>query len=141
MTQPAAILSVTPSTPLLRRVGPTLAGLFAIIVVTTVTDAVLHAAGVFPPLGQRASDGAFVVALAYRILYGIGGGYLTARLARDRPMRHALALGVVGLIISTVGAIVAATHEPALGPLWYPLALVVVAVPCAWAGGRLRARR
>jgi hypothetical protein len=27
---------------------------------------------------------------------------------------------------------------PEFGPKWYPLALVVVALPCAWLGGRLR---
>lgn len=53
-------------------------------------------------------------------------------------MQHALVGGVIGLILSTVGAVVAWTRGPALGPHWYPLALVATAMPCAWAGGKLR---
>ncbi len=53
-------------------------------------------------------------------------------------MKHALAGGVVGLVLSTLGA-VATWNRPDLGPHWYPLALVATALPCAWAGGRLRA--
>jgi hypothetical protein len=58
---------------------------------------VLHATGVFPPFGQPMADALFLLATAYRIVYGVAGCYLTARLAPDRPMRHALALGVVAL--------------------------------------------
>ena len=45
------------------------------------------------------------MSLAYRIVYGVVGGYIAARLAPRNPMRHALALGVVGLGLSTAGAI------------------------------------
>jgi hypothetical protein len=61
-----------------------------------------------------------------------------ARLAPDRPMQHALAGGVVGLIVSTAGAVVTWNKGPAFGPHWYPLALIVLAIPTAWMGGRLR---
>jgi hypothetical protein len=53
-------------------------------------------------------------------------------------MQHALALGVVGLLLSIVGAVVTWNGEPAFGPHWYPLALVVTALPSAWLGGKLR---
>jgi hypothetical protein len=53
-------------------------------------------------------------------------------------MQHALVGGVVGLVVSTVGAVVTWNKGPVFGPHWYPLALIVLAMPTAWAGGRLR---
>jgi hypothetical protein len=50
-------------------------------------------------------------------------------------MRHALILGIVGLVLSAAGAI--ATIPMDLGPAWYPIALVITALPCAWLGGAL----
>lgn len=114
-----------------------LAGIVAGVVPTLATDMVLHAAGVFPPVGQTPSDASLLLATAYRIVYSIGGSYVTARLAPDRPMGHALAGGVLGLIVCIIGA-VATWNRPAFGPHWYPIALVVTALPCAWAGAKIR---
>ena len=116
-----------------RRIGAVLAGLLAIIVLSTATDIALHAAGVFPPLGQPMADALFLLALAYRIVYGVAGCYIAARLAPDRPMQHALALGIIGLAVSIAGAV--AMWDA--GPAWYSLAVIAIAMPCAWAGGRL----
>ena len=123
---------------ILRRIGAVLAGLLAIIILSSATDMALHATGVFPPSGQPMADALFLLATAYRIVYGVAGGYLAARLAPDRPMQHALTLGVVGLAISIAGAVATWNAGPAFGPKWYPLALIAIALPCAWAGGRLR---
>jgi hypothetical protein len=119
----------------LRRIGAVLAGLLAIFVLSTATDVALHAAGVFPPWGARMSDSLFLLALSYRIVYGVAGCYIAARLAPDRPMQHALALGAVGVVFSTAGAV--AMWDA--GPGWYSLAVIAIAPPCAWAGGRLGA--
>ncbi|MGH9492683.1 MAG: hypothetical protein ACRD2K_04210 [Terriglobales bacterium] len=89
----------------LRRIGAVFAGLVAIFVLSLGTDAALHGAGVFPAWGQPMSDALFLLATVYRTLYAILGSYLAARLAPDRPMQHALALGVVGLVLSTAGAV------------------------------------
>jgi hypothetical protein len=135
----AASLSTPAAAPrrALRSVGAVLAGLFAIFAVTTATDVVLHVTGVYPALGQRMSDALFVLATAYRIVFGIAGSYLTARLAPSRPMRHALALGGVGFALSVAGGVMMGDQ----GPAWYALAVIAMALPCAWAGARLHARR
>jgi hypothetical protein len=52
-------------------------------------------------------------------------------------MGHALVLGVIGVVISAIGAAATWNRGPAFGPHWYPLLLVVVAMPCAWIGGKL----
>ena len=121
----------------LRRVGALLAGLLAVVILSTATDVVLHATGVFPPVGQPMVDALFLLATAYRIVYGIAGGYIAARLAPDRPVTHALALGGVGVVVSIAGALATWNAGPEFGPRWYPLLLIATALPCAWAGGRL----
>jgi hypothetical protein len=121
-----------------RSLGALLAGFVAVVILTLGTDIVLHATGVFPPLGQPMAGNLFLLATAYRTVYGVAGSYLTARLAPDRPMQHALVGGVVGLVLSTAGAVATWNRVPSLGPHWYPLALIVLAMPTAWAGGKLR---
>ena len=121
-----------------RSAGAVLAGVAAIFILSIGTDMVLHATGIFPPFGQPMSDGLFGLATAYRIVYGVAGSYLTARLAPDRPMGHALALGIVGVVLSIAGGVGTWERGPEFGPKWYALAIVAIAIPCAWAGGRLR---
>jgi O-antigen/teichoic acid export membrane protein len=79
------------------------------------------------------SDKLFVLATAYRIVFGIAGCYLAARLAPDRPMKHALILGVVGLVLSIAGA----AAMWGAGPGWYSLAIIAITLPCAWIGGKV----
>ncbi len=120
-----------------RSIGAVLTGFLAVVILSLGTDAALHATGVFPPWGQPMADALLLLAAAYRIVYGVAGGYIAARLAPDRPMPHALALGVVGLAASIAGAVATWNAGPAFGPHWYPLALIAIAMPCSWAGGRL----
>ncbi len=121
----------------LRSVGAVLAGFLVIIIITTATDMAMHATGVFPQSGLPMSNALWLLATAYRIVYGVVGCYIAARLAPGRPMQHALALGVVGLALSIVGAVVTWDRGPGFGPHWYPLALVAIAIPSAWLGGKL----
>lgn len=121
-----------------QRIGAVLAGMLAGVVLSIGTDLALRAAGLFAPLGQPMADALFLLATAYRTIYGVVGSYITARLAPDRPMTHALVLGVAGLLVSIAGAVATWDRGPDFGPKWYPLALIVTALPCAWAGGRLR---
>jgi hypothetical protein len=129
-----------PPRRILRRIGAVVAGLFAVIILSIATDMLLHATGVFPPQGQPMGDALFLLATAYRIVYAVVGGYIAARLAPDRPMQHALVLGVVGLALSIAGAVAKWNAGPAFGPKWYPLALVATVIPCAWVGGKLAQR-
>ena len=58
-----------------------LAGFLAVVILSVGTDAVMHAIGVLPPMGQPATDMPMSIALIYRTIYGIFGGYIVARLA------------------------------------------------------------
>ena len=115
------------------------AGFLVVVVPTLATDTLLHIIGVLPRWGNSlvGYESALLLATAYRVVFGVLGCYLTARLAPDRPMRHALTGGVLGLVVSTVGAVATWNKGPAFGPHWYPLALALTALPCAWLGGSL----
>ena len=119
-----------------RSTGAVVAGFVAIVALSLGTDEVLHVLKVYPPWGQPMTGGLFALATAYRIVYTVAGGYLTARLAPNAPVRHAFILGLVGLVPGVAGVGVAIA-KPELGPLWYPVALVLTGLPCAWLGGVL----
>ncbi|MCX6956143.1 MAG: hypothetical protein NTV51_28745 [Verrucomicrobia bacterium] len=123
----------------LKSIGAVVAGLFFIIIVSTAVDIILHAAKVYPPMGEPMTDALAVLASSYRLAIGIAGAWLTARLAPDRPMRHALILGGIGIVLGLVGVV--ATWNLGLGPRWYAISLAVVALPQCWFGGWLYARR
>jgi hypothetical protein len=124
-----------------RSVGAILAGLFFNAFLSSATDMLLVAVGVFPPLrdfGNPAAygDSLLLLALIYRTLFGVLGCYVTARLAPSRPMTHAIALGCIGLTVGVIGAVVAWetwTH-------WYSLAIIAVTLPSAWIGARIYQR-
>jgi hypothetical protein len=99
----------------------------------------MHAVGVFPPLGQTMSNALFALATTYRALFTVAGGYLAARWAPRRPMAHAVALGIIGSLAGTLGLV--ATWGRGLGPAWYAVGIVVMALPCVWLGARIRARQ
>jgi hypothetical protein len=131
-------MSETPPPPSIwRSVGALFGGFVVVVVLSLGTDLALHSAGVFPPWGQPMSDALFALATVYRTVFAVAGSYVTARLAPHSPMKHALIGGVVGLVLSTAGAVATWDKGPEFGPHWYPLALVATALPCAWAGGRL----
>ena len=125
----------------LKSIGAVIVGFIAIFVLSYGTDAVLESAGVLQsgaPLPMRGSELLIMAILIYRLVYSVAGCYITAKLAPNHPMRHALVLGVLGLAGSIGGALVAA--QQSLGPAWYAWALVVFALPCAWLGGKLQTR-
>jgi hypothetical protein len=129
------------STPprLSRSVGAILAALVVVVVLSLATDHLFHVLNVYPEWGQPMHDPWLnLLALTYRLVYGVLGGYIAARLAPRNPMRHAWIVGFIGLALSALGAIASIPMD--LGPTWYPLALVITALPCAWLGGVIAVR-
>ena len=124
-----------------RRIGRSiiaiLGGFLAVVILSIATDLLMHIVGLFPQIGQPMTDRPLLIATAYRVIYGILGGYITARLAPYQPMLHALWGGVIGLVLGIIGAVATWNRRPTFGPHWYPIALIITALPCAWAGGKL----
>lgn len=105
-----------PSRRILRRIGAVLAGLLTVAILDTSIDVLLHATGVYPPWFQPMATPLWLLAIGYRMVDGITGGYIAARLAPDRPVQHALALGIIGLVLSTAGVIGTWSKGPELDP-------------------------
>ena len=118
-----------------QSIWAVVAGVLVIIVASTLVDIVLHALGIFPPIDQPINDSLALLATSYRVIISIGGAWLTARLAPDKPLKHAMILGLVGTVLGLVGVV--ATWNRGLGPRWYPVLLAVLAIPQCWVGGKL----
>jgi hypothetical protein len=134
----------TISTRPLRPVRSTVAvlvGFFSVAVFSLATDQVLHVLNVYPPWGEPMWDPRLnLLALSYRILFAVMGGYITASLPPHRPMRHVLVVGILGLVAGSAGAI-AAIRLANLGPNWYPILLALTAFPSVWLGGVIHRNR
>lgn len=120
-----------------KSIGAALAGIIVIVILSVVTDYILESTGIFPPPDQ----GLFVtwmlmLALVYRSIYGVIGGYVTAAIAPARPMKLVIILGIIGTVASIFGAIAGWD----LSAHWYPIALVITALPTTWWGGKLKTR-
>jgi hypothetical protein len=102
----------------------------------------MHALQLFPAIGQTMTDSRLLaLATVYRTIYGVLGAYATAWLAPKRPMVHAIILGSLGMLAAIAGVIATWSNVAEYGPHWYPIALVVLALPPAWFGAWLYERR
>lgn len=120
-----------------RSAGAVLGGMAVSAGLALGTDEVLHLVGLFPPINQVTYEAPrFIAATSYRVIYAILGFYLIARLAPSRPWRHVWVAAAIGFVASLAGIVATLTHD--MGPLWYPVALAVTTLPCAWLGGTLR---
>jgi hypothetical protein len=128
--------SNSPAQP--RRVGRSLlallAGIAVGILLSVGTDWVLRVTGVAP--AQPWPNQLLLVAVLYRSVYGVIASYVIAWLAPNRPMGHALLAGGLGTLVSALGVV--AAWSTTMGQHWYPIALVLTAMPTAWIGAKLR---
>lgn len=123
-----------------RSVLALVAGFVVNVALSLGTDMAMIATGILPALGHGVmNDSQSLLAASYRTLYAVISSYVVARLAPYAPVGHALTGGAIGMVLATVGAIV--TWNQGLGPHWYPVSLAVTALPSAWLGGMLGARR
>lgn len=119
-----------------RSIGAVLAGLVFIAVSSFVTDTALQWVGILPvPSEVKFETRHALLALSYHLLYVLIGAFLVAWLAPSRPLAHALALGALGVAVSTLGVIAIVMSD--LAPAWYGWALVLLSLPVTWAGGKL----
>lgn len=118
----------------LRSIGAILAGIVVVVALQTGIDLALESSHIFPPPAEQAKrPDILAIALGYRLVTTVLGGWITARLAPSKPMLHALILGAIGTAVALLGCIV----QWKIGQQWYPIALVVTAIPCTWLGGWL----
>lgn len=76
------------------------------------------------------------VNLGYSFLAAAAGGYITAWIAEQNPLIHALALAIAVLLLAALSALQQRGKQPA----WYLLALVALTPIGALVGGLIRLR-
>jgi hypothetical protein len=117
-----------------KSIGAIIAGLLAIVVLSIATDILVEQLGLVPPANKGTfSTNMFIIALIYRSIYAISGGYLTAKLSPQKPLKHSSILGIIGFVLSLLGTI--AMWDK--GSHWYSILLTITAFPTTWFGGKL----
>lgn len=122
-----------------KSIGACVLGIVVTVILSTATDKILEAKEILPYGNLWVSASLIWFVIFYRTVYNIIGGYIVARFAPNRPMRHALIVGGLGTIVSIIGAIVAKNMN--LGPEWYCWVLVALALPSTWIGAKLFLRK
>ena len=122
-----------------RSILAIVAGFLFIGVLATGTGmAVMKAVpAAFDSSGRTDSVPMLLFTLAYVGIIATAGCWLAARLAPDRPMRHALILGALGLVFNIAGT--AARWDTA--PAWYHIVALATVMLWAWLGGSIRERQ
>lgn len=122
----------------LKSIGAVIAGFALLVILSMITDSILEKTGVMKtePFNENPVWLIAIIAL-YRTIFNTFGCYLTARLAPNKPMKHALILGVIGVVLTIVGLIVMWD----IPPRWYPISLLVLTLPAAWLGGRMAIKK
>lgn len=122
---------------ILKSIGAIFVGFLTVAILSIGTDYVLEKLGVTPPQDKEMyMPGLLAVALAYRSLYTIIAGYITANLAPTRPLKHAVILGIIGTVLGIIGV---AAHWDVPNK-WYGILLAVTALPFTWLGGKIKAK-
>jgi hypothetical protein len=116
----------------IKSIGAILSGMITGALLSIGTDLLLEKTGIFPSVHQ----GVFIwwmllLALIYRAIYTAVSGYVTAALAPQKPLRHTMILATIGVAVTIIGSIVNWDKSQA----WYPVALILITIPCTWMGG------
>ena len=136
--------SAVAGTPGRRSIGRSILAVFTgfiiVFVLSLGTDQLFHVLDVYPPWGTPMHEPELnLLALSYRFVYTVLGGWIVARLAPHSPMKHVTIFAAIGLVLGLLGVAGSMTAE--LGPIWYPVAVAVTGPIGAWLGGVLHQRR
>ena len=121
---------------MMRSIWAVVAGFLFIAVLSFGAGAIVRAMSptLFDANGGTSNLAILCLSTVFTAVFATVGCYLTARLAPAHPMRHALILGALGLAFSLITASRAWNMEPA----WYNVLNLLLVMPYAWIGGRLR---
>ncbi len=124
---------------MLRSISAVLIGFVTVFVLSSLTDFILEALGIFPPIGNGFFEPwMLLLALFYRTVYTVLAGFITVKIAKGN-MKPVIILGLIGLLAGSIGVI--STWNMDLSPKWYPIALALLAFPSIWIGGKLGSRK
>lgn len=115
-----------------KSIGAVVAGFVTIVILSVATDFLFEKLGVFPHQ-QLFAAWMLGIALAYRSVFTVVGGYVTASLAPKNSMRQVYVL----MMLVFVGSVVGVIAGWGLGNQWYPISLAITGPLFVWVGGRL----
>lgn len=119
---------------ILKSTGAIIIGLIAGASLSILSDYIMAAAGLMNMERFKDTPSHIVlIVILYRFLFNTAGCYLTAKLSPFKPMLHALAVGVIGLLLSLIGMVF--MWEQATP--FYNIAIMLISLPSAWIGGKL----
>jgi hypothetical protein len=120
----------------MRSLWAVLAGWILIGILAFGSQQIMHSMSpwAFDAKGGTSNVPMLLLGLILSCVFGIVGCYVAARLAPSNPMGHAMALGVIGLLVSGLGSYMLWGHNPD----WFNLVNPILIIPLAWIGGRLR---
>ncbi len=122
----------------LKSIGAVIAGFVALAILSTIMDSVLQKTGIMKtePFDEN-PVWLIAIIILYRTIFNTFGCYLTARIAPNKPMKHAIILGIICFVLTIVGLIVMWD----IPPRWYPISLIVLTLPAAWLGGKMAIKK
>ncbi len=122
----------------LKSIWAVVAGFLTVVILSSVTDVVMEKTGVFPGAmnPELYVTWMWLLALVYRTIYTILGGYLTAYLAPQNAWKHVWVLAGLGQLGGLLGVYIGWD----LAANWYCISLAILAIPSVWLGGWLRTR-
>lgn len=121
----------------MRSVMAVVAGFVLIGALSVGADALVHQIAPGAYEGTRLTSVPWLIATQlYVAVFATFGCYVCARLAPNRPLRHAMVLGALGLVFNLFGSFARWSDVP----VWYHVVGLVMTMPYAYLGGWLRER-
>lgn len=122
---------------ILKSIGVILLAFMVNALLSVLTDFLLEQIGVLPnPEKGLFETWAILLVLSYRAIYTVFTGFIIARFAPNKPMLHALILGIIGTVITLL-----AVNNPEFvqkSKLWFGYTLAAITIPCLWLGVKIQ---
>lgn len=122
---------------ILKSIGVILLAFIVNALLSVLTDFLLEQIGVLPnPEKGLFETWAILLVLSYRAIYTVFTGFIIARLASNKPMLHALILGIIGSVITLLA--VSNPEFAQKSKLWFGYTLAAITIPCLWLGVKIQ---
>lgn len=119
---------------ILKSTGAIIAGFVLGAILSIGTDLLLDKLGIMSLENFKENSAAIILlVIFYRFVFNVAGSYLTAKLAPNNPMKHVIIIGVIGTVLSILGAM--AMWDKAVAG--YNISIILIPLPSAWLGGKL----
>jgi len=119
---------------ILKSIGAILAGFALGAILSVATDFLMDKLGFMSMENFKQTPMSIIfIVIVYRFIFNVTGCYLTAKLAPNKPMKHVMIIGIIGMVLGIVGSV--SMWDKAL-PI-YNIAIILISLPSAWLGGKL----